>query len=189
MTVKQTELIIFIVILAINGGIALWKKAKEREAARAAAKASADAALATVKAPAKATRAAAPAAPTAPRRAQVAVAKKRVGQTPAMRATPSPAKPSPATPSPAKPSPGTPSPAKPRVQPVPPSPAKPSPGKPRLQPAPVPPAAAPVVAAVPGARGAVALATGPLGLRQAIAAAEILGPPRSLRPYGTAPGA
>lgn len=176
---KQTELIIFIVILAINGGIALWKKAKEREAARAAAKASADAALATVKAPAKATRAAAPAAPTAPRRAQVAVAKKRVGQTPAMRATPSPAKPSPATPSPAKP----------RVQPVPPSPAKPSPGKPRLQPAPVPPPAAPVVAAVPRARGAVALATGPLGLRQAIASAEILGPPRSLRPYGTAPGA
>lgn len=176
---KQTELIIFIVVLAINGGIALWKKAKEREAARAAAKASADAALATVKAPAKATRAAAPAAPTAPRRAQVAVAKKRVGQTPAMRATPSPAKPSPATPSPAKP----------RVQPVPPSPAKPSPVKPRLQPALLPPAAAPVAAAVPGARGVVALATGPLGLRQAIAAAEILGPPRSLRPYGAAPGA
>lgn len=166
---RQTELIIFIVVLAINGGIALWKKAKEREAARAAAKASADAALATVKAPAKATRAAAPAAPTAPRRAQVAVAKKRVGQTPAMRATPSP--------------------AKPRVQPVPPSPAKPSPVKPRLQPALVAPAAAPVAAAVPGARGAVALATGPLGLRQAIAAAEILGPPRSLRPYGAAPGA
>ncbi|MFM7798774.1 MAG: hypothetical protein ACKPBA_07295 [Planctomycetota bacterium] len=171
---RQTELIIFIVVLAINGGIALWKKAKERDAARAAAKASADAALATVKAPAKATRAAAPAAPTAPRRAQVAVAKKRVGQTPAMRATPSPA---------------TPSPAKPRVQPVPPSPAKPSPVKPRLQPALVAPAATPVAAAVPGARGAVALATGPLGLRQAIAAAEILGPPRSLRPYGAAPGA
>jgi len=176
--VRQTELIIFIVVLAINGGIALWKKAKEREAARAAAKASADAALATVKAPAKTTRAAAPAAPTAPRRAQVAVAKKRVGQPPAMRATPSPAKPSPVKPSPAKP----------RVQPVPPSPAKPSPVKPRLQPALVPPAA-PVAAAVPGARGAVALATGPLGLRQAIAAAEILGPPRSLRPYGAAPGA
>lgn len=176
---KQTELIIMILVLAINGGIALWKKAKEREAARAAAKASADAALATVKAPAKATRAAAPAAPTAPRRAQVGVAKKRVGQTPAMRATPSPVKPSPATPSPAKP----------RVQPVPPSPAKPSPVKPRLQPALLPPAAAPVAAAVPGARGAVALATGRLGLRQAIAAAEILGPPRSLRAYGAAPGA
>lgn len=154
---KQTELIIFIVVLAINGGIALWKKAKEREAARAAAKASADAALATVKAPAKATRAAATAAPAAPRRAQVAVAKRRVGPTPATRATPSPAKPSPA--------------------------------KPRVQPVPAPPTAAPIAAAVPVARGAVALATGPLGLRQAIAAAEILGPPRSLRPYGAAPGA
>lgn len=166
---KQTELIIFIVVLAINGGIALWKKAKEREAARAAAKASADAALATVKAPAKATRAAATAAPAAPRRAQVAVAKRRVGPTPATRATPSPAKPSP---------------ARPRVEPVPPSPAKP-----RVQPVPAPPTAAPIAAAVPVARGAVALATGPLGLRQAIAAAEILGPPRSLRPYGAAPGA
>lgn len=63
---KQTELIIFLVVLAVNGGIALWKKIKERQAAAQAARGQARPAPRA--APARPTPASRPAAvrPTAP---------------------------------------------------------------------------------------------------------------------------
>jgi len=80
---RQTELILFIVVMLINGGIALYKKHKQREAERAAK--SLENLATTARAEAKAMR---------PKR------------TPA----PAPAKPKPA---PAKPAPAKPAPAKP----------------------------------------------------------------------------
>lgn len=185
---KQAELIIFLVVLAVNGGIAIWKKMKEREAAKQAATAQ-QVVEARVQSPARtAVRAKQPAAPQAgvsaldvrlkKARAEARRAKAAAKEAAAKKAAPA-----------ARPVP-------------PPSGADTRPGSEARAAAPSTPSqlalAAASVRRTPGARVNGARATGagrlPLvakaptsgaALRQAIVAAEILGPPRSIRSFGT----
>ncbi len=192
---RQTELILFIVVMLINGGIALYKKHKQREAERAAK--SLENLATGARAEATGVR---PPRATAPMRAKPAVA----------RAAPAPA-PAPALARAVAPSAGpTPERAKSMAQVVeelerrvrerlsagaPPS-------ERAVPPTPVPPApVAPAPAAVPAIARAAAIRPGAgigavnvartrpaLGtrraLRDAVIASEVLGRPRADRPFG-----
>lgn len=174
---KQTELIIFLVIVAINGGIALWKKMKERQAAALAARAQQSS-------PAPGSVARSPAKTSPPRTTSIdariqarAEARKAPRPAPAARTTPAPPAATAARPAPS-----------PRVTPV-------------LAPAPSMRPSAPVAAVVPPAataartlrhglapRPGTRFPTSVEGLRAALIAAEVLGPPRSVRPWAPAAG-
>lgn len=144
---KQTELIIFLVVVAINGGIALWKKMKEREAAAQAAKGQPR--------PAQRTPATAPSRTEIDSRirarAEARKAPRRVSAHPSV------------------------APSRPAVVPVPPAPAA----------AAVAPARPPVAHAAAPAVARAAFPTSAEGMRRALLASEVLGPPRSLRPWAT----
>jgi hypothetical protein len=157
---KNAELIIFILVVMINGGIALWKKYAELKAKRAAE------ALAR---PSAMSRAPAPAAPPRARGATAPVAKpKPVAKRKA------PAKPKPT--------------AKPKAPAKAPPTAEPRPGTlatragaallTAVSPRPVAP-----VAAVGRPAGRQVSRAGRAGLRRAILLREVLGPPRALEPW------
>ena len=166
---KNAELIIFILVVMINGGIALWKKYAELKAKRAAEAAARPTAMS--RAPVAATPKAAP------------VAKPKPVATPKPVAKPKP---------PAKPK------AKPAARPKPPAPSKVA-AKPPLAvesrpTAPSPRGTAAVSAAIsPRRSGPVAAMARPAtlrgavggrsGLRRAILLREVLGPPRALEPW------
>ena len=179
---RQTELILFIVVMLINGGIALYKKHKEREAARAAR--AAESAATSVRADAR--------RPVPARRPALA-------PMPAVRSAPKqPTRPAP----PAMRVPAAP--ARPATRPaeapvaVPPIPkvvievARTAPATNHsvadraAHPAHRAPAAATVRRAVDHARPVplLRLVGGAAGLRQAVLAAEVLGRPRADRPLG-----
>ena len=150
---KQTELIIFLVVVAINGGIALWKKMKEREAAAQAARSQQRPA-----AQGSAPRTTAPAQPSAAARTQIDA---RIRARAEARKAPR-------------------RPSAPEATPV----ARPS--APAVAAAPKRPNAARGVHHGRPAGGHAVLPGSVTRLRQAVAAAEILGPPRSLRPWSPA---
>ncbi|MFM9097660.1 MAG: hypothetical protein ACKOQW_05125 [Phycisphaerales bacterium] len=166
---KNAELIIFILVVLINGGIALWKKYAELKAKRAAQ---------------------AVARPSAMSRAPVAAAPRPVA-TP--KAAPA-AKPKPV----AKPKPPAKPKAKPAARPKPPVPpkvaAKVPPAVESRPTAPSTRGAAAVSAAISPRRIAPVAAMarpatlrgalgGRSGLRRAILLREVLGPPRALEPW------
>lgn len=167
---RQTELILFIVVMLINGGIALYKKHKEREAARQAKSLEALSAAAREEAR-RLPRARTPA--PAPKRTPAPTPRPVPAPTPVQDRTPAPAAKVPEPQS---------APVVVRVAPI-------------VAPA-VAAARAPAAATrVPALAGRAALGTagfalarrsmrGRAALRQAVLAAEVLGRPRSERPFG-----
>lgn len=178
---RNTELIIFILVVMINGGIALWKKYAELKAKRAAealARPTAMSRTPVAAAPARARGAAAPSTePRAPRSAA------SVKEPPKPKAKPKP-KPKP------KPTPKqAPKQAPPVVA------RQPAPQGGAREPAPIDRRPAATLAAAVASRGAAPVAAasptgswagvlrGRAGLRRAILLREVLGPPRALAPW------
>ena len=177
---RNTELIIFILVVMINGGIALWKKYAELKAKRAAealARPTAMSRTPVSAAPARARGAAAPSTePRAPRSAA------SVKEPPKPKAKPKP-KPTPKQ---------APKQAPPVVA------RRPAPQGGAREPATIdrrPAATVAAVAAAVASRGAAPVAAasptgswagvlrGRAGLRRAILLREVLGPPRALAPW------
>jgi hypothetical protein len=175
---RNTELIIFILVVMINGGIALWKKYAEMKAKRAAealARPTAMSRTPVAAAPVRARGAAArPTEPRAPRSAA------SVKEPPKPKAKPKP-----------KPKP------KPK-QTLPVVARRPAPQGVAREPAPIdrrPAATVTAMAAAVASRGAAPVAAaspaglwsgvrrGRAGLRRAILLREVLGPPRALAPW------
>lgn len=164
---RNTELIIFVLVVLINGGIALWKKYAELKAKRAAEALARPGAMARTSTP-RPVPAAAPAKKPKPR----PMAK------PAPKAKPTPRPKASAT-------------LGPKSRPVPPAAeaASRTPGEPEPRAAARAASvalaggrAAPVVARLPQAAGG-RLIGGRRGLRRAMVLREVLGPPRALAPW------
>jgi hypothetical protein len=169
---RNTELIIFILVVMINGGIALWKKYAEMKAKRAAE---------------------ALARPTAMSRTPVAAAPVRARGAAARPTEPRAPRSAASVKEPPKPK------AKPKPKQTPPVVARrPAPQGVAREPAPIdrrPAATVTAMAAAVASRGASPVAAaspaglwsgvlrGRAGLRRAILLREVLGPPRALAPW------
>jgi outer membrane biosynthesis protein TonB len=188
---RNTELIIFVLVVLINGGIALWKKYAELKAKRAAEALARPGAMARTSAPRPAPAAGQPAGAgfdfnswRYPESAPQAKPKPKPKSTP--KSTPKPRPKAPAKSAPKS----SPRPA-PKARSVPPvaevadrRPVEPD-TRAASRSASVALAArraAPVVARLPEATGA-RLIVGRRGLRRAMVLREVLGPPRALAPW------
>ena len=166
---RNAELIIFVLVVLINGGIALWKKYAELKAKRAAEALARPGAMARTSTPRP-----------APAAAPAKKPKPRPTAKPAPKAKPKP-----------KPRPKASAKSAPKSRPVPPAAeaASRTPVEPETRAAARAASvalaggrAAPVVARLPQAVGA-RLIGGRRGLRRAMVLREVLGPPRALAPW------